>query len=149
MTTAQPPLLERLVGDIDAFAAEHWGTRPMLRHTSERFTDLLSVEDVEDCLDGALRQPAFRLVRDGETLPTEAVTKTLRLGGRDIDRVADPERIAAEFASGASIVLQGLDRFWPNAIEMAKTLEAELGHPIQLNAYLSPADAKALAEHTD
>jgi uncharacterized RmlC-like cupin family protein len=149
MAFAQPLSLQMLVGDVDKFARECWGQRPMVRHTDQRFDELLSVDDVEDCIDGALRRPGFRMVRDGESLPDEAVTMRMRLGGRDIHDVADPERVAHAFAQGATVVLQGLDRFWQPMITFAAAIEAELGHPVQVNAYLSPPDAKGLGEHTD
>ena len=35
------PVLEQCVGDVDAFAADHWGRAPLLRRGAGDFRDLL------------------------------------------------------------------------------------------------------------
>ena len=86
--------LARCVGDVDAFARDHWGRRPLLRRDAGRFDDLLDVEAVEELLLTAARRPEFRLVREGATLPSGEVSVSARVGGRTVDDVADVGRIA-------------------------------------------------------
>ncbi len=43
-------LLARLVGDIDVFAATHWGRRSLLRTSPGGFDDLLSIDEIERLL---------------------------------------------------------------------------------------------------
>jgi ribosomal protein L16 Arg81 hydroxylase len=50
---------------------------------------------------------------------------------------------------GATIVLQGLHRYWPPLTELVAALERELGHPGQANAYLTPAGSQGFAPHVD
>jgi hypothetical protein len=59
------------------------------------------------------------------------------------------ERIADEFARGATIVLQALQLQHPPLAEFCRGLEAELGHPVQANAYYTPASAQGFAVHHD
>jgi mannose-6-phosphate isomerase-like protein (cupin superfamily) len=46
-------------------------------------------------------------------------------------------------------VLQSLHRTAPTVSRFAADLEAELGHPVQVNAYLTPPGATGLAPHAD
>jgi bifunctional lysine-specific demethylase and histidyl-hydroxylase NO66 len=142
-------VLASLVGDVDRFEAEHWGRRPLHRSTSHDFGGLLSADDVDRIVASGVRRPAFRLVHDGVPLPAPAGVRSTRLGGRELDDVADADRIAAEFAAGATLVLQGLQRTWPPLDHWCRRLEAELAHPVQANAYLTPSGASGLAEHAD
>jgi len=53
------------------------------------------------------------------------------------------------FGEGATIVLQGLHRYWPPLTELISALETELGHPCQANAYLTPPGSQGFAVHSD
>src|SRR5690606_29453180 len=52
-------------------------------------------------------------------------------------------------ASGATIVLQGLHRTWPPRVGFTRALTRELGHPAQVNAYVTPASSRAFDAHYD
>ena len=97
----------------------------------------------------ALRLPAFRLVKDGATLPSSAYTKAGRTGSKPIVGVADPARIFELFRQGATIVLQGMHRFWQPLAEFCRELDLSLGHPTQVNAYITPPGSRGLAVHRD
>lgn len=142
-------LLARCVGDVDDFASTHWGRRSLLRPSGTAFTDLLSVDDVEHLLLATARRPSFRLVRDGATLPPERSTAPVRVGGARLEDVADLGRIASAVDEGATLVLQGLQRTSLTLAHFCRALERATSHPLQANAYLTPAGASGLARHTD
>ena len=50
---------------------------------------------------------------------------------------------------GATVVLQGLHRYWPPLTRLVAELELELGHPCQANAYLTPPGSQGFAVHSD
>ena len=52
-------------------------------------------------------------------------------------------------AAGASMVLQGLQFSDPHLGRVANNLALDLGHAVQVNAYLSPAAARGLELHFD
>lgn len=111
---------------------------------------MLSLADVDRALTGAgLRHPAFRLVRDGEALPPSLYTRRARTGAARIDDLIDPGRVLDHFAGGATVVLQGLQRWRAPAARFCRDLELALGHAIQANAYLTPGGAAGLAPHHD
>jgi lysine-specific demethylase/histidyl-hydroxylase NO66 len=53
------------------------------------------------------------------------------------------------FADGSTVVLQGLHRLWPPLIEFAGQLAADLGHPTQVNAYVTPPSSRGFSPHYD
>ncbi|HEX5365478.1 MAG TPA: cupin domain-containing protein [Acidimicrobiales bacterium] len=119
------------------------------RHAAA-FDDVLSLADVDAALTGAgLRRPAFRLVRDGRALPPSSYTRPARTGSSSFDDLVDPGRTLDLFAAGATVALQGLQRWWPPAARFCRDLELGLGHAVQANAYLTPPGAAGLAPHHD
>ena len=47
------------------------------------------------------------------------------------------------------MVLQGLHRVWPPIIALCQQLAAELGHPVQANAYVTPPQNQGFSNHYD
>ncbi len=141
--------LARCVADVETFQDQIWGRRPQIWRQRGPFSDLLSVESVEHLLGTAMRRPAFRLVRDGTTLPSSDVTRSIRLGGSVVDDAADLASVVALAAGGATIVLQGLHHLWPPLQRFADELGEATSHRVQANAYLSPPGATGLRHHAD
>ena len=142
--------LDRCVGDPRSFLGESWGRRPLRHRSPEGFDDLLTFDQVDHMLSAmALRLPAFRLVKDGETISTSRYTKSGRIGSTPVTGIADPARIFQQFKDGATIVLQGMHRFWLPLARFCRDLELSLGHPTQVNAYITPPGAQGFAVHED
>lgn len=142
--------LTRCVGDADHFAASVWGRHAHVHHEQEGFADLLTLDEVDRLLSSAaLRVPAFRLVRDGRPLPVTSYTMSGRIGGATLSGLADPARIFALVDEGATVVLQGAHRYHPPLTRLCRDLELRLGHPCQVNAYITPAGARGLGVHQD
>jgi lysine-specific demethylase/histidyl-hydroxylase NO66 len=142
-------LLRSLVGDLDRFGAAHRDRRPLRTRATTDLGHLLDVDEVERLLLAAARRPTFRLVQDGTTLPPERSTRTLRLGGRAVDDAADLARIADAVGGGATLVLQALQRTSLPIARFCRSLERATSHPVQANAYLTPAGGSGLAAHGD
>jgi hypothetical protein len=62
---------------------------------------------------------------------------------------AQVERVAGQFEKGATIVLQALQLQHPPLADFSRDLERELGHPVQANAYYTPASAQGFKVHHD
>jgi bifunctional lysine-specific demethylase and histidyl-hydroxylase NO66 len=136
----------------DRFFAEYWEQRPLVVERDEPggFTDLLSVDDVERVIStSAVRAPAFRLVKAGAQLAERDYTLDIPWRPTSLSGTVDVDRAAAEFAGGATIVLQALHVNWAPLARYCRGLESELGHPAQANAYYTPASAQGFAVHHD
>jgi hypothetical protein len=151
-TPRLPAALARAVEPlaVERFLAEHWERKPLVvpRAEAGRFDDLLSERDVERLVtETGLRTPAFRLVKAGETVTGYTTDLPWRPGS--FTGVADVRRVLAEFGNGATIVLQGLHHLWLPLARYCRHLEAFLGHPVQANAYYTPAGSQGLPVHHD
>ena len=144
--------LARCVGDVRDFLDGSWTRAPLHRAGADGggFADLFSLDDVDRFVSSSSpRLPTFRLVRDGKPLDPSCYTRTARVGGQSVSGMGDPGRIFDEFRAGATIVFQGLHRSWPPLTRFCRDLELELSHPVQANAYLTPAGSRGLGVHYD
>ena len=149
---AEMGALARCVGEVDRFLVERWARRASMQRAAADggFDDLLTLDDVDRFLTTtALRTPFFRLVQAGERIPESAYTRSGRAGSRDVAGIADPSAVASLFERGATIVLQGLHRWSEPVMRFNRSLELELGHACQANAYITPAGAQGLELHHD
>ncbi len=155
--TSATPSSEALELTLDPFEPErffdeYWEQRPLLvaRGEDARFHPLLAPADVERLVcETGLRVPAFRLVKEGAQLPLSTYTEDIRWRPGSFSGTAVVERVADEFARGASLVLQALQLYWPEAALYCRDLEQLLGCPVQANAYHTPAAARGFAVHHD
>ena len=144
--------LDLLSGDAQVFLEKTWASRTHLhRADATDFVGLLSLDDVDLLLTSSgLRTPALRLAKDGNVLPESTFTRQgATLAGKPLTGLVDARRVLGLFDDGASVVLQGLHRYWPPLGRLIADLELELGHPCQANAYLTPPGAQGFALHSD
>jgi len=151
-TPPSPAALSRAVEpfEVERFLAEHWERQPLVvpRGEEARFDDLLSTQDVERLItETGIREPAFRLVKAGETV--SGYTTDLSWRPLPFTGVAEVQRVLEEFERGATIVLQGLHHLWLPLARYCRHLESFFGHPVQANAYYTPAGSQGLPVHHD
>ena len=151
-TPPSPSAVSRAVEpfEVERFLAEYWERQPLVvpRGEDGRFDDLLSTRDVERLLtETGIREPAFRLVKAGETVSGYATDLSWRPS--PFTGVAEVHRVLAEFEGGATIVLQGLHHLWLPLARYCRHLESFFGHPVQANAYYTPAGSQGLPVHHD
>ena len=122
----------------------------MPRDEEGRFDDLLSIEEVERRVaSGGLRYPAFRVVKEGEKLSLGDYAEDVSWSPAPFSGTALVERVADEFRLGATIVLQALHVHHPPIARFCRSLERQLGHPVQTNAYYTPRSAQGFKVHHD
>ena len=143
--------LDLLSGDAQTFRTKVWASRVHLHQTDpDRLVGLLSLDDVDRLLTAsAIRTPAVRVAQDGAVLPSSRYTRSASQAGQPMTGLLDARKVLDLFESGASVVLQGLQRYWPPLTDLCAELEAELGHPCQANAYLTPPGSQGFAVHSD
>ncbi|WP_370453288.1 cupin domain-containing protein [Geodermatophilus marinus] len=69
--------------------------------------------------------------------------------GAEVADQVSSDAVLRLFAEGSTVVLQGLHRLWPPLIEFADQLAADLGHPTQVNAYVTPPSSRGFSPHYD
>ena len=135
----------------EVFGAEHWGLAPLLTRADELPppTHGFGPDAVDVLLSSrALRTPFLRMARAGRTLDAAAFTLGGGVGASVGDQVSE-DKVLREFAAGATIVLQALHRTWEPVASTARELAAELGHPVQVNAYVTPPQNRGFDDHYD
>jgi Cupin superfamily protein len=144
------PALARLTGTPTAdFAREYWGECALLTPRAGEFGDLFSADAVDELIaDRGLRTPFVRMAAEGTVLASTAFTGPAGFGATIGDQV-DSGKVLAEFAGGATLVLQALHRTWPPLAEFTRQLVSDLGHPVQVNAYVTPASSRGFDPHYD
>jgi ribosomal protein L16 Arg81 hydroxylase len=147
------PALERCVSVTPAvFGREYWAVQPLHSPAESLpgdFSDLFSAAAADELLaDRALRTPFIRMAMEGTVLPPERYTASGGFGAQVADQV-DSAMVLREFADGATIVLQGLHRTWPAIQAFTRRLVQELGHPVQVNAYITPESSRGFDSHYD
>jgi hypothetical protein len=158
------PALRRLVaGDLDDFAAATWGREARLSRAADlakhadgsagdapaAFGDLFDLAAVDELLSRrGLRTPFLRIAKQGTVVDSRHFTGEGGVGAEVADQVRD-DRVAALFAEGNTVVLQGVHRTWGPVADLVTDLAAELGHPVQTNAYITPASSQGFSAHYD
>ncbi|HEY4991002.1 MAG TPA: cupin domain-containing protein [Nakamurella sp.] len=147
------PALARCIGVSAAeFADRYWSSAALLTPAAELdrdFGDLLSTEAVDELISArGLRTPFLRMAKDGSVLASASFTRSGGVGAGIADQVAD-DKVLGQLAAGATLVLQALHRSWPPLIVFGSRLAAELGHPVQINAYITPPASQGFAAHYD
>ena len=151
--TSGHPALRRLVAtDVADFADRAWGREPLLSRADELpqgFGDLLSAAAVDELVsERGLRTPFLRVAKDGTTLAERSFTAPGGVGASIGDQVSD-DKLVQLFSGGATMVLQGLHRIWPPLVRFTQQLAADLGHPVQANAYVTPPQSRGFDDHYD
>ena len=152
--TRSSSALRRCLSPVEAerFFGQYWERKPLLvpRDEEGRFLDLLSIAEVERRVTaGGLRHPAFRVVKEEAKIVLGDYAEDIPWTPTPFSGSAQVERVASQFEDGATIVLQALQLQHPPLAEFCRKLERELAHPVQANAYYTPASAQGFKVHHD
>src|SRR4029079_992330 len=89
-----------------------------------------------------LRSSDFRIVRDGHESPLNALAASGSIApGLD--------KVYAQYRDGSTIVLQFIHERWKPLTKLCSALSYELSAGFQVNAYLTPQNARGLNVHYD
>jgi bifunctional lysine-specific demethylase and histidyl-hydroxylase NO66 len=138
--------------DRDQFASRYWGREPLLSLAADLpggSTELLDARAIDELVSKrGLRTPFLRVAKNGATLADKAFTAPGGVGAGVADQVSE-DRLVKLFADGSTLVLQALHRVWTPVLEFCQQLAAELGHPVQANAYVTPPQNQGFSAHYD
>ena len=128
---------------VETFFRDVYETRPMLveRGDAGFYGEMFGISDLDTLLHSPVTSSRFiRMHRDGEEIPAESWS---RGGHLDVDRVC---RL---FRDGATLIINGADRFFPRIDEFCQVVEAELRIRVQPNIYVTPATERGFSVHYD
>lgn len=150
MDSPPRPRVLPALGDPALFGSRWPATPYRSVGRAKRLDALLTWENIDSLLnDQAIQAPAFRMVRDNQLISQEFLCRPEGSTSLGLSGLMDPVRVLAALERGATLVLQGLNRFWPPLSDLCRRLSSEIGHPVFANAYLTPPAARGFAAHRD
>ncbi|MGW4199295.1 cupin domain-containing protein [Streptomyces sp. NPDC005004] len=143
-------LERRLTGlAFEDFARNVWSRTALLTRGASDFSDVFGAGAVDELISRrGLRTPFLRVAKDGAVVPESSFTSPGGVGATVSDQL-DDTALWRLFADGATLVLQALHRTWAPVGDLCAALGAELGHPVQANAYVTPSQNQGFDEHYD
>jgi bifunctional lysine-specific demethylase and histidyl-hydroxylase NO66 len=113
------------------------------------FGDLFSPAALEELLSGGLRTSSLRMVRNG--VEGDATKGCVPESGDAPGTAPFPstDGIRAGLAAGQTLIVRSLHRFHPPIRRFAHELSADLGHPVKVNAFVTPPGSQGVDLHFD
>lgn len=91
----------------------------------------------------------YRLVMDGLPLSASTGSKPLRVEGAEVGRVMDPAAVLKVMADGGSLLLAGLEQYWPPVRSACRQLSGALRLDVSAFAVATPPGAAGFQPHVD
>jgi hypothetical protein len=138
--------LGAIVGDVAAFQS-HRPERPTL-YSQPPITvnDLFNLGACAELIEQrALRSPAVQMARAGSRRNAKLHTWAPVDPSLGVSDEVRPSAVNQELATGSTLILNGLQRYWTPIRNFCAALARDLGTPVNANAYLTPAAAEAIA----
>jgi ribosomal protein L16 Arg81 hydroxylase len=142
--------LEHLLHPVarDDFLADYWEQRPLVLHRRDAgyYRDLFSLRTLDQILANSNVRSSVRVVKKGRPL---LVTKVADMTPGAHRGNGDMELVMQEYRNGSTLVFPYLHERSAPLREMARRLSSQLSAGIQINAYLTPAQARGFSAHYD
>lgn len=127
---------------LDTFFSRYWDQAPLHVTNAIDFSGLISSRRIDDLLSSQVFQgETLSMARSEPRLGSEAY---LNENGK-----ADRGLVVRAYQQGATLILPQLNQREAPLAELCRTLEADLGHPLQTNIYLTPPTAQGFQTHYD
>jgi hypothetical protein len=91
----------------------------------------------------------FALLRDNRKLPVDRFTRPIHIGSRTAGSLMDVRLVLAAMREGCTLLLAGLQNYWPEVREVCHQLGARAGFEVQAFGVVTPAGARGFEPHRD
>ncbi len=135
--------------DLGWFRREYWEVRPLhvAREDREHQRVVLTMDRVEALLAAAAAAPIADL-RLQTVRRAEGISESFPLPPGGGER-AVREAMVTAFASGFTLIANGLHHFDETVAGLCREVESAFGHPVGANLYMTPPGTVGLAPHQD
>lgn len=113
------------------------------------FADLFSPRALDEVLSAGLRTSSIRLLRDNVEASVTRGTVAEPGDPPGSAPFVSPDTVRTALGSGHTLVVRSLQRFHPPLRRFAHALSAELGHPVRINAFITPPQSQGVDLHYD
>ena len=124
---------------VESFMSEYWERKPLVVHRNDAdyYGDALTLEDFD------------RHIASNTSYVKTAEAKTKSNARTETDSTKGVEKLLEQMWSGATLVLDQLHQREPKLGHLCRTLQRELGYPLQTNCYLTPPNGAGFTPHWD
>lgn len=125
---------------LERFWAELWENEVAHVRTADRqrFAHLFALADVDEVIAFSVAPEAYGLVSAKTNVFQAAVAGPADLGA-----------VYAHFSAGHTVVVNEMQDRWEPVQKLANALQREVGHPIRVNAYVTPPHTTGFRAHYD
>jgi ribosomal protein L16 Arg81 hydroxylase len=144
--------LDELLGTAYAgvFRQEFWEKKPLWvqRAMPDFYAGLFSLDEFDHLISYSdIAYPEIRGVSKGRTNLSHAFFRnTLFSAGSIVNQINTAYKLYSE---GCTLLIQGLQKRSRSVRELCRSIEAQLHHPVGVNAYVTPAQAQGFDLHFD
>ena len=134
----------------DLFLKEYWEEKPLLiqRHARSFYDGLFSAHDLDQLI--SFSEMGFPMVRAVQKGKAEQSLNFVRDPfSPDKPLIAQIKAAYKLYAEGYTLIVNGLEWRSPPVRQLCRFLEAELNHPVGVNAYATPQGAQGFSPHFD
>jgi ribosomal protein L16 Arg81 hydroxylase len=143
--------LEALLSPVsrEVFLKEYWEAKPLLieRKASCFYDGLFSAHDLDQLISySEMSYPTIRAVQNGKPEQSLAFARAPLSSDQLVNQITAAYDL---YADGYTIVLSGIQRGSRQVRHLCRFLEAELSHPVTVNAYATPKGSQGFSAHYD
>jgi len=134
----------------ELFLKEHWEEKPLLIQRNARcfYDGLFSGQDLDQLISySEMGYPMLRAVQKGK--PEQSLNFVRDPFSPDKPLTAQIRAAYKLYADGYTIVVNGLEWRSQPVRQLCRFLEAELSHPVGVNAYATPRESQGFSVHFD
>ena len=144
--------LEALLNPVgrDLFLKEYWEEKPLLirRDAASFYEGLFSAQDVDQIISySEMNFPIIRAVQGGK--PEQSLNFVPDAFSPDTRLVAQINAAYESYADGYTLIVNTLEWRSHPVRRLCRFLEAELSHPVSVNAYATPKGSQGFSVHFD
>ena len=123
----------------ETFLSEYWERKPLVVHRNDAdfYGDALTLEDFD------------RHIAATPSYVKTAEAKTKTNARTELDSTKGVEKLLEQMWSGATLVLDQLQKAEPKLNHLCLVLQRELGYKFQTNCYLTPPNGAGFTPHWD
>lgn len=139
----------RLIDEVD-LPGIYWNKKHGIFKKASPVADLIDETEILDLLEtGLLRWPYFTLLKEGQQPEIPAFTTTRQVAGRAVSGFADPVRIRALLAAGATLKMSQLEDWHAPLRDVLRQIEARLPAEVKTYVFYTPRDSTGMLPHRD
>ncbi|MCB0540975.1 MAG: cupin-like domain-containing protein, partial [Bacteroidetes bacterium] len=154
LATIQNRKMEQIIGLSDeVFFSQYWEVKPYLAEKHfDNISDLFTIEKLNQLIDSnkkSLNYPLIRLAKNGKILPEFKTTDKVSTERRGEYQELSISKLNLLLSEGCTLILNAVERFDDNILELKKKFIDIFKEVIQVNLYLSQPGTYGFDLHYD